>query len=198
MNKNIIISLITITFLGTVTWTVGQNLLWQDTNPIRNGQVINADIIRNNFDWLKQRVDRYEGDITNILARLNEPAPAPVTPAPPTCTGNNQTLQWDGTQWECHAHAPCALDNVIVPHGESLIFYLKNYITVYSAQSYIPSLWGHNQGRSAIECLRALPFLSSFAQERTCNNGVLSGDSAYMFSSCWVTIPPRLGGDGGQ
>lgn len=63
----------------------------------------------------------------------------------------------------CTAGASCTLHGVTVPHGQFWTFY---------SQSSVPA---------GQQC-------SSFSQNRTCNNGVLNGDTSYNNSSCTTIV----------
>lgn len=75
-----------VVLVGAVVLSAGVTLavaVWQGTDWITDGEVITADTLKDDLDYLYERTN----PSTNFVY-------------PPTCTGTN-VLQWDGDDWLC-------------------------------------------------------------------------------------------------
>lgn len=123
-------------FIVTGGIALAGHVNWQGTNLVRDGQIIAAEIIKDNFDYLYERswdyiANSFVSDRTVVImdtvvspnlaldVEANIGAEmycdengdhcvdiANVVPVPPECNQRYFSLNWDGTGWICRDNTP--------------------------------------------------------------------------------------------
>ena len=174
--------------MGAASLVYAANI-WQGTTSIDDGQVITAEVVRDNFDYLYARA--------NILDSI------------PVCTGGDKALGWNGSAWTCddvdssttatgygmafgvHTEAECVAEGgVVFDTGSTLLCRFdppssRTVGTGFSARTVLgcPAGWTQYQNWSATTPGRCAPAYGSSCNTSSHGFGNQAVETCF-FQSC--------------